>query len=228
MTFVWLFGFFLVSCTYGEWAPCCVQNLGFKDMLLTGHALWEVGGGILFVSPGEFAGQHKKLPVRFVTGFVIFITFKLYMLALVGLPSLHSFDACMVYWNKGHPGEVAGKNMVRPLFLFVGFFCLVEILLKGFGVWFFWHLWIGRAKNPGPGSSHHLAIEVFNVGGWLTHGDLALNAGLDLLAVTEHRLIPAGVRSEWARLKSKGVVLSGRLLLKMLLMLVMLVLGLSV
>ena len=53
----------------------------------------------------------------------------------------------------------------------------------------FWYLWIGRAKNPGPGSSHRLAVEVSNVGGWLTHGDLALDAGLDFLAVTEHRLI---------------------------------------
>ena len=43
------------------------------------------------------------------------------------------------------------------------------------------------------------------VGGWLTHGDLALYARLDFLAVAEHRLIPGRVRSEWARLKSKGV-----------------------
>ena len=40
--------------------PC----LGFTDVHSTGHALWaEVGGGIIFVTPGEFAGQHKKLPV---------------------------------------------------------------------------------------------------------------------------------------------------------------------
>ena len=68
-----------------------------------------------------------------------------------------------------------------------------------------WYLWTGRAKNPGPGSSHHLAVEVFDVGGWLTPGDLALDAGLDFLEVTEHRLIPARVRSGWARLGSKGV-----------------------
>ena len=49
---------------------------------------------------------------------------------------------------------------------------------KRFCVLVFWYLWIGRAKNPGPGSSNHLAVEVFNVGGWLTHGDLALDAGL--------------------------------------------------
>ena len=39
------------------------------------------------------------------------------------------------------------------------------------------------------------------MGGWLTHGDLALEAQVDFLAVVEHRLIPAGVRSEWAGLK---------------------------
>ena len=35
----------------------------------------EGGGwwGIIFVIPGEFAWQHKKLPVRFVLGFVVFI-----------------------------------------------------------------------------------------------------------------------------------------------------------
>ena len=68
-----------------------------------------------------------------------------------------------------------------------------------------WHLWIGRARNPGPAPPCHLAIEVFNVGSWLTHGDLALEAKIDFLAVAEHRLIPARVRSECARLKSKGV-----------------------
>ena len=68
-----------------------------------------------------------------------------------------------------------------------------------------WYLWIGRAKHPGPGSPCHLAIEFFNVGGWLTHGDFALEAGFDFLAVAEHRPIPARVRSGWARLKRKVV-----------------------
>ena len=66
-------------------------------------------------------------------------------------------------------------------------------------------MWIGRAKNPGPGPSCHFAIEVFNVGSWLTHGDLALDAKIDFLSVVEHRLIPVRVRREWARLKSKGL-----------------------
>ena len=33
---------------------------------------------------------------------------------------------------------------------------------------------------------------MFNVGGWLAHGDLALEARLDFLAVVEHRCILAG------------------------------------
>ena len=52
---------------------------------------------------------------------------------------------------------------------------------------------------------HRVGIEVFNVGGWLTHGDLALEVGVDFLAVVEHRLILVSVRSEWARLRGKGI-----------------------
>ena len=69
-----------------------------------------------------------------------------------------------------------------------------------------WHLWIGRARHPGPASPiHQVGLEVFNVGGWLTHGDFALEAQIDFLAVVEHRLIPARVRGEWDRLKWKGL-----------------------
>ena len=30
-----------------------------------------------------------------------------------------------------------------------------------------WHLWLGRARHPGP-NPFGFAVEVFNVGGWLT------------------------------------------------------------
>ena len=70
----------------------------------------------------------------------------------------------------------------------------------------FWHFWIGRARHPGPSSnSPQLGIEVLNVGGWLTHGDLALDTNVDFLAVVEHRLIPARVRGEWSRLRRKDL-----------------------
>ena len=49
-----------------------------------------------------------------------------------------------------------------------------------------------------------MSVEVFNVGGWLTHGDLALETKVDFLAVVEHRLVPARVRGEWARLRARG------------------------
>ena len=77
---------------------------------------------------------------------------------------------------------------------------------KRFWSFIFWHFWARRARHPGPPSQpQHVSLEFHNVGGWLTHGDLALSAGVDFLAVAEHRLIPARVRSEWSRLKGKGI-----------------------
>ena len=67
-----------------------------------------------------------------------------------------------------------------------------------------WHLWIGRARHPGPSNASFVVV-VFNIGGWLTHGDLVLDTEFDFLAVVEHRLIPARVRSEWVRLRRKGL-----------------------
>ena len=125
-----------------------------------------------------------------------------------GQPSLHSFHACMVYWNKGalrrNCRQKYGETSFSPsrVFLFsrnpsVRFWGLI-----------IWHLWIGRAKHPGPALplSQVGGLEVFNVGegAEVAHGHLALDAQVDFLAVVEHRLIPARVRSEWARLKEKG------------------------
>ena len=39
----------------------------------------------------------------------------------------------------------------------------------------------------------------------MTHGDLALDVKVDILAVVEHRLIQARVWSEWARLGKRGL-----------------------
>ena len=187
--------------------PLVCTRFGFQRYAL--YWTRPVGGGrwrhYLCYSWGACWAAQKTACYDFC-GFSGFYNFKLYMLALVRRPSLHSYDACMVYQVQGASRrncmQKHGKTSFSPrkVFLFSRYH------RKRFWGLVFWHLWIGRAKNPGPCSSHHLAIEVFNVGGWLTHGDLALNAGLDFFAVTEHRLIPARVRSEWARLKSKGVV----------------------
>ena len=53
-----------------------------------------------------------------------------------------------------------------------------------------------------------------------------MEAGVDFLTVVEHRLIPARVRNEWAKLKGKGFALSGLPPANIPLMMVMLVLGL--
>ena len=83
--------------------------------------------------------------------------------------------------------------------------------------------WIGRARNPGLAPFSQVGVEVFNSGGWLTHGDLALDVKVDFLAVVEHRLIPARVSSEWALgLGRGGWHPSGLLLVRVPLMLVML------
>ena len=136
---------------------------------------------------------------------MVFYRLKLYMLALVGRRSLHSYDAYMVYQVQGASRRNCRQKHGDTSFSPRKVFLFSRNLRKRFWGLVFWHLWIGRAKNPGPGFSQHLAVEVFNVGGWLTHGDLAFSASLDFLAVTEHRLIPARVRSEWARLRDKGV-----------------------
>ena len=91
------------------------------------------------------------------------------------------------------------------------FFHLLEFFLisrNSLG-WFWgsvlWHLGLVGPGSLGPSM---WLWWVFNVGRWVTHGDFALEAEVDYLAVVEHRLIPAGVRSEWSRLRAKGLASS--------------------
>ena len=163
----------------------------------------EVGGGHYLCYPWGVCWAAQKTAIRLYCRFCGFQYFKLYILAMmVGRPSLYGYDACVVSWvSGGIPEKLQAKNMVRPLSLLKWFFLFSRNPQQRFCGLVFWYLWIGRAKHPGPSPPHQLAVEDFNVAGWLTHGDLALDAGLDFLAVTEHRLIPARVRSDWAKLK---------------------------
>ena len=52
---------------------------------------------------------------------------------------------------------------------------------------------------------NNLDVEVFNVGGFLTHGDYVLDTDADFVAVFEHRLVPARARSEGKRLLLAGI-----------------------
>ena len=72
-------------------------------------------------------------------------------------------------------------------------------------------LWIGPARQPGRtgkplgkcDSSTQVGTEVLNVGGWLTYGDAALDAGCDILLITEARLVTARSRNKCAELRWK-------------------------
>ena len=148
---------------------------------------------------GEYLKIHKTACMYFWMQWK-FGMWKPYMLALVGRPSLHGNCACMVYWTKGALRRNCRQKQYKtssPYWVFL----FSRNSTKRFWCLNFWHFWAGRARHPGPRSQpQHVSLEFHNVGGWLTHGDLALSAGVDFLAVAEQRLIPAGVRSEWSRL----------------------------
>ena len=95
-----------------------------------------------------------------------------------------------------------GKTLFHP-FLFFG---LLVSRISFFRFWgkILWYLWICRARHPGP-PSNNLDVEVFNVGGFLTHGDYVLDTDADFVAVVEHRLVPARARSEGTTLLHAGV-----------------------
>ena len=94
----------------------------------------------------------------------------------------------------------------QTFFLPFLFFGLLVSRISFFRFWgkILWYLWIGRARHPGP-PSNNLDVEVFNVGGFLTHGDYVLITDADFIAVVEHRLVPARARSEGKRLLQAGV-----------------------
>ena len=59
----------------------------------------------------------------------------------------------------------------------------------------------GRARHPCPGRD----IELVDVGGWMSNCDEVIDTKTDFLVLTEHRLIPARVRAEGKRLRSRNV-----------------------
>ena len=86
------------------------------------------------------------------------------------------------------------------IFPFFGrFFLVSKRIIFFFWVVIAWMFHIGRARHPGPGprvfTPGQLSVEFVNVGGWLTHGDLALDSCAQFLAVAEHRLLPCRASS---------------------------------
>ena len=105
------------------------------------------------------------------------------------------------FGSLGHLGGNARLKDHKTLFLLFFFFGLLVSRISFFRFWgkILWCLWIGRARHPGP-PSNNLHVEVFNVGGFFTHGDYVLDTDANFVAVVEHRLVPARARSEGKRL----------------------------
>ena len=151
-------------------------------------------------------GKFIKQVIFFCFGFLFygfFVFCKPYMLATMGRPSLYGYYACLVFWAKGAFWRNCRLKQCETFFSPSGVFLCSRYSLNRWWGKVLWLMWIGRARHPGPFSGC-LSVEVFSVGGWLTHGDLALETDVDFLAVVEHRLVPARVRSEWARLRARG------------------------
>ena len=129
--------------------PSCVQGSGYAGVPIAGHAHWAaVGGG------SRSSLVCTKVRPSFWGNGCGFIGVMPKMLALVGLPGLHGYNAFLAFWFSGeHCGEIAGTFKI---FLFSR--------NSSYRFWgqVLWHLWIGRARHPGP-SSCQLGIEVFNV-----------------------------------------------------------------
>ena len=158
-----------------------------------------------------------------VTGF-----FKtLYMLDTDRRPTHGINDAYSVGTPNGACGVRYGQTDCKTKFsslVYCGF------LVSKRTIFFFWGLvigmlYIGRARHPGPRMDRvipgSLSVEFANIGGWLTNGDLALDSCAQFLAVAEHKLIPARVRSVGHQLRVAGSSLLGLLLVKTKLLVVM-------
>ena len=212
---VWLFlGFFVSSLcfvhSWGNWLgllPSVVFRAWVLLVCLFRFRSLGVGRfGYYLLDLGEDNGAaHNTVPLflGWVFVFGLFVNWKPYMLAILRRPSLHGYYACMVFKAKGALWRNCRLKQCETSFSPFGVFLCSRYSLKRWWGKVLWLLWVGRARHPGPFSGS-MSVEVFNVGGWLTHGDLALETKVDFLAVIEHRLVPARVRGEWARLRARG------------------------
>ena len=83
--------------------PSCPQDLGYAGVPIAEHALWaEVGGSIVFVVLWVLTGCSAQMRLEDLGWqFPLRVGMMLKMLASVRLPSLHGYDACMVFWANG-------------------------------------------------------------------------------------------------------------------------------
>ena len=149
----------------------------------------------------------------FSKGMVSYFCLLLGMLVAKWKPTPCYRDAFSVDYPSGLVGGKAWQKHYKTTFSpFYGRFFLVTKRT------FFFFFWGGRLLYRcsilgGPGilglalgffTPSQLSIEFVIVGGWLTHGDVALDSCAQFLAVGEHRLVPSGTRSVCHQLRKAG------------------------
>ena len=72
------------------------------------------------------------------------------MLALVGQPSLHGHDACMVFWINGALRRNCRLKKCKTSFSPFWVFLYSRYSLRRWWGKVLWLLWVGRARHPGP------------------------------------------------------------------------------
>ena len=75
------------------------------------------------------------------------------MLALAGRPSLHGYDACMFFLVIGALRRNSRQKKRETSFSPLRVFLFSRNSRDRFWGLVFWHLWIGRARHPGPNST---------------------------------------------------------------------------
>ena len=140
MTFFGLFGFSSVSCVLGGGASFagllfCAQDLGYFGVPSCKARLFGVVRRRHYLCNHwrECQAAHKIACFHFWF-YDYFISGKPCMLALVGRPSLHGSDACMVYLVIGALRRNCRQKQRETSFSPLRIFCLVGILGEGFGV----------------------------------------------------------------------------------------------
>ena len=144
--------FSLVLCAFWVFTPSCVQGLGHFGVPPAGLALWvcsSCGHYLCDLWRANMAAHNTATHFSHFSFFRFQAFFEFwmpYLLALAGQPSLHGYDAFMVYWVQGALRRHRRLKYGKTFFFLYGFFCSVGILGYGFG-----DLSFGICGSGGPG-----------------------------------------------------------------------------
>ena len=139
----------------------CLGGCGPHTFYVQSRAIHTIPSSSWFL-----AGTQPDVLAPVYGGFWKNFSLLVFMLAQFALGNLDATSTSLVGWS-----------LPRNAWLHSGY-----MFLYSFRRLLLWHLWIGRARHPGPPSHvRHVGVEFHNVGGWLTHGDLAIRTGVDFL-----------------------------------------------